>query len=143
MRGRGSDSGGVMDRVVSQLLTEIDGLQSQNGNDQVFVIGATNRPDLLETGLLRPGRFDRLLYLGICNKKNAQLKVIQALTRKFTLANDVDLDQIVAQCAMNFTGADFYALCSTALSFAFKDRVAEIDALVGMSCIRVFLSMNS
>ncbi|KAI9979435.1 hypothetical protein PInf_029757 [Phytophthora infestans] len=126
MRGRGSDSGGVMDRVVSQLLTEIDGL-SGGGNDQVFVIGATNRPDLLETGLLRPGRFDRLLYLGICNEKSAQLKVLKAQTRKFTLAEDADLDAVVELCPSNFTGADFYALSSSALAAALKDRVEALD----------------
>lgn len=132
MRGRGSDSGGVMDRVVSQLLTEIDGLSgSSSGNDQVFVIGATNRPDLLETGLLRPGRFDRLLYLGICNEKSAQLKVVQALTRKFTLAKDVVLEDVVANCPLNFTGADFYALASSALAAALKDRVEALDRQVG------------
>ncbi|KAJ0389516.1 hypothetical protein P43SY_011586 [Pythium insidiosum] len=98
MRGRGSDSGGVMDRVVSQLLTEIDGLSgSSSGGDHVFVIGATNRPDLIESGLLRPGRFDRLLYLGICTEKPAQLKVVQALTRKFALADDVNLGDVVEQ----------------------------------------------
>uniref|UniRef100_A0AAV1VP00 Peroxisomal ATPase PEX6 n=1 Tax=Peronospora matthiolae TaxID=2874970 RepID=A0AAV1VP00_9STRA len=126
MRGRGSDSGGVMDRVVSQLLTEIDGL-SGGGNDQVFVIGATNRPDLLETGLLRPGRFDRLLYLGICNEKAAQLKVLKAQTRKFTLAENVDLDAVIEHCPTNFTGADFYALSSSALAAALKDRVKSLD----------------
>ncbi|KAF4322630.1 hypothetical protein BBO99_00003642 [Phytophthora kernoviae] len=126
MRGRGSDSGGVMDRVVSQLLTEIDGL-SGGGNDQVFVIGATNRPDLLETGLLRPGRFDRLLYLGICNEKSAQLKVLKAQTRKFTLAEDADLEAVVEHCPLNFTGADFYALSSSALAAALKDRVEALD----------------
>ncbi|KAL3659276.1 hypothetical protein V7S43_015854 [Phytophthora oleae] len=126
MRGRGSDSGGVMDRVVSQLLTEIDGL-SGGGNDQVFVIGATNRPDLLETGLLRPGRFDRLLYLGICNEKSAQLKVLKAQTRKFTLAEGADLDAVVEHCPTNFTGADFYALSSSALAAALKDRVEALD----------------
>ncbi|CAI5725400.1 unnamed protein product [Peronospora destructor] len=126
MRGRGSDSGGVMDRVVSQLLTEIDGL-SGGGNDQVFVIGATNRPDLLETGLLRPGRFDRLLYLGICNEKAAQLKVLQAQTRKFTLAENADLNAVIEHCPTNFTGADFYALSSSALAAALKDRVASLD----------------
>lgn len=132
MRGRGSDSGGVMDRVVSQLLTEIDGLSgSSSGNDQVFVIGATNRPDLLETGLLRPGRFDRLLYLGICNEKSAQLKVVQALTRKFTLAKDVVLEDVVANCPLNFTGADFYALASSSLAAALKDRVEALDRQVG------------
>lgn len=142
MRGRGSDSGGVMDRVVSQLLTEIDGLSgSSSGNDQVFVIGATNRPDLLETGLLRPGRFDRLLYLGICNEKAAQMKVVQALTRKFALAKDVDLGDVVEHCPLNFTGADFYALCSSALAAALKDRVAAFDKQIGASimsegCVR-------
>ncbi|KAF1773947.1 P-loop containing nucleoside triphosphate hydrolase [Phytophthora cactorum] len=132
MRGRGSDSGGVMDRVVSQLLTEIDGL-SGGGNDQVFVIGATNRPDLLETGLLRPGRFDRLLYLGICNEKSAQLKVLKAQTRKFTLAEDADLDAVVEHCPTNFTGADFYALSSSALAAALKDRVEALDRQLGAS----------
>jgi len=132
MRGRGSDSGGVMDRVVSQLLTEIDGL-SGGGNDQVFVIGATNRPDLLETGLLRPGRFDRLLYLGICNEKSAQLKVLKAQTRKFTLAEDADLDAVVERCPTNFTGADFYALSSSALAAALKDRVEALDRQLGAS----------
>ncbi|GLE05338.1 hypothetical protein PINS_up014351 [Pythium insidiosum] len=129
MRGRGSDSGGVMDRVVSQLLTEIDGLSGggSNGGDHVFVIGATNRPDLIESGLLRPGRFDRLLYLGICTEKPAQLKVVQALTRKFALADDVDLADVVERCPLTFTGADFYALCSGALGAALKDRVEQLD----------------
>ncbi len=73
-RGKGSDSGGVMDRVVSQLLAEIDGMDSTCSD--VFIIGATNRPDLLDSALLRPGRFDRLLYLGICQDREAQLKVV-------------------------------------------------------------------
>ncbi|ETV96419.1 hypothetical protein H310_10565 [Aphanomyces invadans] len=125
MRGRGSDSGGVMDRVVSQLLTEID-----SNLNEVFVVGATNRPDLIETALLRPGRFDRLLYLGICNDKPTQLKVVKALTRKFHLADSVDLNAVVALCPLHFTGADFYALCSMALSLAIKDRVAELESYI-------------
>ncbi|OQR96602.1 peroxisome assembly factor [Achlya hypogyna] len=125
MRGRGSDSGGVMDRVVSQLLTEID-----SNLHQVFVVGATNRPDLIESALLRPGRFDRLLYLGICSDKAAQLKVVQALTRKFHLAPDVNLHTILSTCPLHFTGADFYALCSIALANAIKDRVLEIDSVL-------------
>jgi SpoVK/Ycf46/Vps4 family AAA+-type ATPase len=78
-RGKGSDSGAVMDRVVAQLLAELDGVQNSNG---LFVIGATNRPDLLDPGLLRPGRFDKLIYLGMSEDKETQLKILQALTRK-------------------------------------------------------------
>ncbi|GBG31368.1 26S proteasome regulatory subunit 7 [Hondaea fermentalgiana] len=126
-RGRGADSGGVMDRVVSQLLTEIDGMQ---GNADVFVIGATNRPDLLDQSLLRPGRFDRLIYLGISRDRDAQLKIVKALSRKFVLDQEVDLDALVDRCPFNFTGADFYALCSGAMANALQRRVREIQELI-------------
>ena len=91
-RGRGSDSGGVMDRVVSQLLTEIDDVNSSSGKTDVFLVGATNRPDLLDGALMRPGRFDRLLYLGI--QPSSRVKIARALCRRFTLADDVDLEQV-------------------------------------------------
>ncbi|KAG7220245.1 hypothetical protein INR49_018344 [Caranx melampygus] len=94
-RGRSGDSGGVMDRVVSQLLAELDALSSSVG---VFVIGATNRPDLLDQSLLRPGRFDKLVYVGV-----------------------VDL------CPAQMTGADLYALCSDAMTTAIKRKICLID----------------
>jgi len=126
-RGRGADSGGVMDRVVSQLLTEIDGMQ---GSSDVFVIGATNRPDLLDQSLLRPGRFDRLIYLGISRDRAAQLKIVKALTRKYAHDEDVDLNDLVERCPFNFTGADFYALCSGAMANALQRRVKEIQVML-------------
>ena len=139
-RGGGNDGGGVMDRVVSQLLTEIDGLSSSGGSDgggdgggaggQLFVIGATNRPDLLDSSLLRPGRFDRLIYLGIASDKDSQCKIIQALTRKFNLGPDVTIEKISAMCPDNFTGADFYGMCSNALATAIKRRALAIDVEV-------------
>lgn len=82
-RGNQGDSGGVMDRIVSQLLAELDGMSG--GEDTaggVFVIGATNRPDLLDQALLRPGRFDKMLYLGVSDTHEKQLKIMEALTRK-------------------------------------------------------------
>jgi peroxin-6 len=80
-RGNQGDSGGVMDRIVSQLLAELDGMS--DGGEGVFVIGATNRPDLLDQALLRPGRFDKMLYLGVSDTHAKQQTILEALTRKY------------------------------------------------------------
>ncbi|KAM4785052.1 peroxisome biogenesis factor 6 [Cyanocitta cristata] len=123
-RGRSGDSGGVMDRVVSQLLAELDGLHSSR---EVFVIGATNRPDLLDPALLRPGRFDKLVYVGISEDRESQLQVLSAVTRKFKLDPSVNLTTILEKCPPQLTGADIYALCSDAMMCAVKRKVEWIE----------------
>jgi peroxin-6 len=140
-RGAHGDSGGVMDRIVSQLLAELDGISSSSssssggggGGKDVFVIGATNRPDLLDPALLRPGRFDRLLYLGVSETDEEQLRILQALTRKFRLDPTLDLMSVAQACPFNFTGADFYALCADALLKAMSRKAQDIDACIGAS----------
>lgn len=86
-RGNQGDSGGVMDRIVSQLLAELDGMSGgeDGGSGGVFVVGATNRPDLLDSALLRPGRFDKMLYLGVSDTHEKQLRILEALTRKYVI----------------------------------------------------------
>lgn len=128
-RGAGADSGGVMDRVVAQLLAEIDAAQSGNSGsaaESVFVVGATNRPDLLDPALMRPGRLDSLLYVGIASDVPSRLQVLQALTRGFVLDADVDLEDIAARCNARTTGADLYALCADAWMAALK-RTIELQ----------------
>ncbi|KAI4872810.1 hypothetical protein NFI96_016140, partial [Prochilodus magdalenae] len=122
-RGRSGDSGGVMDRVVSQLLAELDGLHSSS---DVFVIGATNRPDLLDQSLLRPGRFDKLVYVGISEDRDSQLQVLKAIVRKFKVDHTVNLADIVERCPLQVTGADLYALCSDAMMSAIKRKVFRL-----------------
>lgn len=126
-RGNHGDSGGVMDRIVSQLLAELDGMSGGSASADVFVIGATNRPDLLDPALLRPGRFDRMLYLGVSDTHEAQLNILEALTRKFRLDPDLDLRNIANKCPFNYTGADFYALCSDAMLNAMSRKAEEIE----------------
>uniref|UniRef100_A0A671WSD3 Peroxisomal ATPase PEX6 n=1 Tax=Sparus aurata TaxID=8175 RepID=A0A671WSD3_SPAAU len=138
-RGRSGDSGGVMDRVVSQLLAELDALSSAVG---VFVIGATNRPDLLDQSLLRPGRFDKLVYVGINEDRVSQLQVLRAVLRKFQLDPAVDLQQVVDRCPAHVTGADLYALCSDAMTAAIKRKIALIEDGVDSEDSPVLLSAD-
>lgn len=123
-RGRSGDSGGVMDRVVAQLLAEMDGLHSSS---DVFVIGATNRPDLLDPALLRPGRFDKLVYVGLNESRDSQLKVLEAITRRFSLDPGVDLSRVLRFCPAALTGADLYALCADAMMSAIKEKVQRLQ----------------
>ncbi|KAJ6343626.1 hypothetical protein OIU76_005383 [Salix suchowensis] len=125
-RGASGDSGGVMDRVVSQMLAEIDGLN--DSTQDLFIIGASNRPDLIDPALLRPGRFDKLLYVGVNSDASYRERVLEALTRKFTLHQDVSLTSIAKKCPPNFTGADMYALCADAWFHAAKRKALSSDS---------------
>ncbi|KAF0980261.1 hypothetical protein FDP41_013475 [Naegleria fowleri] len=132
--GASGDSGGVMDRVVSQLLAELDDIGSASGDEDndtsnkgVFVIGATNRPDLIDPALLRPGRFERLVYLGVSKSREEQLKVLKALTRKFNLKDDIDFEKLLEQSRFNLTGADFYAICTDAFMNAVSRATSQGD----------------
>ena len=130
-RGNQGDSGGVMDRIVSQLLAELDGMSDgEEGGGGVFVIGATNRPDLLDQALLRPGRFDKMLYLGISDTHEKQLTILEALTRKFTLRPDVSLRRVAQSLPFTYTGADLYALCSDAMLKAITRQTSAVDAKI-------------
>jgi peroxin-6 len=131
-RGNQADSAGVMDRIVSQLLAELDGMSDTPGDSGIFVIGATNRPDLLDPALLRPGRFDKMLYLGVSRTHEQQVNIIRALTRKFTLAEDVDLFAIAETCPFTFTGADFYALCSDAQLKAMTRAAEKVNEKIAL-----------
>ncbi|KAK4150351.1 hypothetical protein C8A00DRAFT_18096 [Chaetomidium leptoderma] len=129
-RGNQGDSGGVMDRIVSQLLAELDGMSGGEDTGGVFVIGATNRPDLLDQALLRPGRFDKMLYLGVSDTHDKQLTIMEALTRKFTLHPTVSLRAVSERLPFTYTGADFYALCSDAMLKAVTRQASLVDAKI-------------
>lgn len=126
-RGNQGDSGGVMDRIVSQLLAELDGMSGGDSGDGVFVVGATNRPDLLDEALLRPGRFDKMLYLGVSDTHDKQQKILEALTRKFKMDPNISLQTVADSCPFNFTGADFYALCSDSMLNAMTRVANDVD----------------
>jgi transitional endoplasmic reticulum ATPase len=108
-RGSGFGDSHVTERVISQLLTELDGLEKL---ENVVVIGATNRPDLVDPALLRPGRFDRLIHVP-APEKRARLEILKIHTRNMPLAKDVDLKQL-AEKTEGYSGADLEALCREA-----------------------------
>jgi transitional endoplasmic reticulum ATPase len=111
-RGTGADSGGVSDRVVSALLAELDTC-SQQGGPLVFVLGATNRPDLLDRSLLRPGRFDRRVYIGPLTTPAAQQQVLSAQLRQIQCHAEVTPEAVQALLPPVCTGADIRCLLSS------------------------------
>lgn len=131
---RGRDSAGVTDRVVNQLLTELDGVESLGGtrrsfarsNDRrvfedIVVIAATSRPDLIDPALLRPGRLDKHLYIGFPTRADI-VGILQIWTRKVQLDDDLRFDDetLLAHCEL-YTGADIKALIYNAQLAAFDE----------------------
>ena len=94
-RGAAGDSGGVMDRMVSQLLAELDTLHSKQ-NSNVFVMAATNRPDLLDPCLLTPGRFDKSINVKPATDIESKTKILEPLCRKVNLGPDLTPEVIVS-----------------------------------------------
>ncbi|XP_053914630.1 peroxisomal ATPase PEX1 isoform X4 [Cuculus canorus] len=102
---RGHDNTGVTDRVVNQLLTQLDGVEGLQG---VYMLAATSRPDLIDPALLRPGRLDKCLYCPPPDQ-NSRYEILKALSHSLSLANDVDFQDLAAKTE-RFTGADLKAL---------------------------------
>jgi len=119
-RGLGFGDSRVTERVISQLLTEIDGLIALQN---VVVIGATNRPDILDTALLRPGRFDRRIYVPPPDYE-ARLEILKIKTREMPLAEDVNLEEL-ARKMEGYSGADIDSVCREAAINALR---RDIDA---------------
>lgn len=118
---RGSEGDAhVTERVISQMLTEMDGLEDLKG---VVVIGATNRPDIIDEALLRPGRFDRILEVPKPDKE-ARKQIFQVHTRRKPLDTDVNLDRLV-EMTDGMTGADIAALVNAAAMTAIKEHVSK------------------
>jgi len=120
VRGSGYGDTHVTERVVSQLLTELDGLEELQ---EVIVLAATNRLDIVDPALLRAGRFDRLLQVPAPDRK-ARLEILKIHTAKNPLANDVDLEK-VAEKTEDYTGADLAGLVSTAVMMALEEHVEK------------------
>ena len=108
-RGMGMSDSGVSERVISQLLTEMDGITSLQ---DIVVIAATNRPDMVDSAVLRPGRFDRLIYVPEPDEKS-RLQIFKIYTKEMPISNDVDLNQL-STMTKYYSGADIESLCREA-----------------------------
>ncbi|XP_056153950.1 peroxisome biogenesis factor 1 [Lampris incognitus] len=125
---RGHDSTGVTDRVVNQLLTQLDGVEGLQG---VYVLAATSRPDLIDPALLRPGRLDKSLYCPPPDQE-ARVEILRTLSAGIPLAADVDLEQL-ATATEQFTGADLKALLYN----------AQLEAIHGSTRTSTLHELNS
>ena len=114
---RGSDNTKVTERTVNTLLSELDGLEELN---DVVVVAATNRPDMVDSALLRPGRFDRTIMVGIPDEKS-RLSILKIHTKNMPLEK-VNLEKLAKEIK-NFTGADVENLCREAAIIALREDI--------------------
>jgi transitional endoplasmic reticulum ATPase len=117
-RGSQMGDGGGTDRVLNQILTEMDGM---NAKKNVFVIGATNRPDQIDPALLRPGRLDQLIYIPLPDEPS-RIAVLKAALRKSPIAPDVDI-VFLAKSTNGFSGADLTEICQRACKLAIRESI--------------------
>lgn len=116
-RGMSSDSH-VTERVVNQILTEMDGLE---GLQDIVIIGATNRPDIMDPALLRPGRFDRIILTSVPDGK-ARVDIFKVHTKNMPLSKNVDLTELAAQ-TQGYVGADIESICREAAILALREDI--------------------
>jgi len=114
------DAGGAGDRVINQILTEMDGMNSKKN---VFIIGATNRPDIIDSAIMRPGRLDQLIYIPLPDIKS-RLQIFKAVLRKSPIAKDVDLN-FLAEHTKGYSGADLTEICQRACKNAIRDSISK------------------
>ena len=121
--GGGGGSSETSDRVINQILSEIDGIGS---GKTLFIIGATNRPDILDPGIMRPGRLDQLIYIPLPDKPS-RVSIFQANLRKSPIAPDLTFEQL-ADVTDGFSGADITEICQRAAKNAIRDSItAELE----------------
>ncbi|XP_014652931.1 PREDICTED: transitional endoplasmic reticulum ATPase [Ceratotherium simum simum] len=116
--GNIGDGGGAADRVINQILTEMDGMSTKKN---VFIIGATNRPDIIDPAILRPGRLDQLIYIPLPDEKS-RVAILKANLRKSPVAKDVDLE-FLAKMTNGFSGADLTEICQRACKLAIRESI--------------------
>ncbi|OTF75549.1 peroxisome biogenesis factor 1-like protein, partial [Euroglyphus maynei] len=125
---RGHDSTGVTDRVVNQILTLMDGLEERKQN--IFIIAATSRPDLIDLALLRPGRFDQIVHCKLPDE-NERKEIFMVIGQKLSIENCIINDEIlfnqIVKSTENFTGADIQALLYNAFLDATKQQQSQND----------------
>ncbi len=120
VRGSSSGDSNVTERVISQFLTEMDGLEELRN---VVIIAATNRPDIVDPALLRPGRFDRMLLVPPPDLE-ARKQIFRIHTKKTPLAEDVKPDEL-ARKTEGYTGADIASICNTAVMLSIKEHIGK------------------
>jgi transitional endoplasmic reticulum ATPase len=116
--GSSGDGGGAGDRVLNQILTEMDGM---NAKKNVFIIGATNRPDQIDPALLRPGRLDQLIYIPLPDEVS-RLAILKAALKKSPISQEVDL-AFLAKQTHGFSGADLTEICQRAAKLAIRESI--------------------
>lgn len=125
-RHKSSDSGNVMDRIVSQIMTELDNFNNNKNDEHLnIIIASTNRPDLVDSSLLRPGRFDKMIYVGLPKTSSEKYKILKSILKN--TQDDELIKEVSERCPEIYSGADISALCNEAYSNLIKKQLETIN----------------
>ena len=124
-RGMGMSDSGVSERVISQLLTEMDGITTLQ---DIVVVAATNRPDMVDSAVMRPGRFDRLIYVPEPDEKS-RLQILKIYTKGMPICKDIDLNQLTI-ATKYYSGADIESLCREAAMHALRRDINSTEVVM-------------
>jgi len=130
-RSKSLEDGGIGERLLSQLLTEME----DGGASRVIVVGISNRPDLIDPSLLRPGRLDLILFIPPPDDKG-RFEIIKLLSRQMPLAGDIDLKEI-ALATKGYTGADLVAVCRESAVRAMKNDIVKIGSVDFAAALKI------
>jgi SpoVK/Ycf46/Vps4 family AAA+-type ATPase len=122
---RGAGGGGVGDRVVNQLLTEMDGVGARKN---IFIVGATNRPEMMDSAIMRPGRLDQLIYIPLPDI-DARRAIFQAACRKSPVSKKLSWQKLAA-ATDGYSGADINSICQLAVKLSVRERITKFNAFI-------------
>ena len=126
-KSKSHEQDNIMNRIVTQFITEMDEINNENQKDKIIIIGTTNRIDLIENSLLRPGRFDKIIYVDLPKNLEQKINIFKIHSNNFIIENNCDelIKELCEIMPKNYSGADIYKVCCLSFIKSFKNYIQK------------------